>query len=372
MQPNPFLGVVLHAIGGLAAGSFYIPFKKVRQWSWESYWIVAGFFSWIIAPWVVAYLACPRLLDIFHAAAWSDIFWCYLFGALWGIGGLTFGLSMRYLGMSLGYAISLGFCAMFGTLIPPLFNAKFTDALKGGAGLADLLGIVGGNFSATFSTESGLVTLGGIAVCVLGIVLCGWAGVRKERELPGEKKRASIREFSFVKGVWVAVFAGIMSACMAIAFAAGKPIAEHAVANGTPDLFKNFPVLIVALAGGFTTNVIWCAALNLWNRSGRDYVTGGGRALAVNYVFSALAGITWYLQFFFYGMGTTKMGRYDFSSWTIHMAFIIVFSNLWGIYFREWKGSSRRTHWVVFGGIAVLTLSTVVVGVGNWLASMKP
>ena len=372
MMPNAFFGVLLHAVGGLAAGSFYIPFKKVRQWSWESYWIVGGFFSWIIAPWVVAYLACPQLMEILHRAAWSDIGWCFLFGALWGIGGLTFGLSMRYLGMSLGYAISLGFCATFGTLIPALFDAKFASALKAGTGLGDLLGIVGGNFSTTFGTGSGLVTLGGIAVCIVGIVVCGWAGVRKERELPGEKQRASIREFSFVKGVCVAVFAGIMSAFMAFAIAAGKPIADCALQCSTHALCQDFPVLIVILAGGFTTNFLWCVLLNLWNRSGRDYVTGGGRTLTVNYLFSALAGITWYFQFFFYTMGKNNMHPYEFSSWTIHMAFIIVFSNLWGIYFREWKGSSRRTHWVVLAGIAVLVVSTVIVGAGNYLAPPKP
>jgi len=371
MPPNPFLGVFLHAIGGFAAGSFYIPFKKVKKWAWESYWLAGGVFSWIIAPWVVAFIACPDLVATLLSAPARNLFWCYLFGALWGIGGLTFGLSMRYLGMSLGYALSLGFCATFGTIIPPLFAGNVIDAVLEGQGLPAVLGLLHGNFMGTFTTVPGLILSCGILVCLAGIATCGRAGMRKERELSAEQKKSAISEFSFAKGVWVAVFAGIMSSCMALAFAAGKPIAEHAVAAGTPDLFKNFPVLIVALAGGFTTNFIWCAALNVWNRTGRNYVSGGGASLAANYLFAALAGITWYLQFFFYSMGTTKMGRYDFSSWTIHMAFIIVFSNLWGIYFREWKGSSRRTHVVVFVGILVLVASTVVIGLGNYLASLR-
>ena len=350
MSANPLLGVFLHAVGGFAAGSFYIPFKKVKGWAWESYWIVGGFFSWIIAPWVAAGLTCPDLWAVLRSAPAASLLWCYLFGVLWGVGGLTFGLSMRYLGMSLGYAVALGFCATFGTIIPPIFNSEFV-------GLATSL--------------SGQITLGGILVCLAGIALCGKAGVRKERELSAEQKQAAVSEFSFVKGLWVAVFAGVMSSCMAFAFAAGKPIAEQAVSSGAPALFQNFPVLIVALAGGFTTNVIWCAVLNVRNRTYGDYVRAGGGSLAVNYLFSALAGITWYLQFFFYGMGTTQMGRYDVSSWTIHMAFIIVFSNLWGIYFREWKGSSVRTHAVIFLGILVLIASTVVVGVGNYVASLK-
>jgi len=156
---------------------------------------------------------------------------------------------------------------------------------------------------------------------------------------------------------------------MAFAFAAGKPIADAATQNGTAEIFKNFPILIVALAGGFTTNFVWCVILNVKNRSFRDYIRAPGASLGQNYFFSALAGITWYLQFFFYGMGTTKMGRYDFSSWTIHMAFIIVFSNLWGIHFKEWKGSSRRTHRIVVAGILILILSTVVVGLGTYIGS---
>ena len=371
MGPNPFLGVFLHAIGGLAAGSFYIPFKKVRKWAWESYWLVGGFFSWIIAPWIVAYLACPDLLATLRSAPANSLFWSYVFGVLWGIGGLTFGLSMRYLGMSLGYALSLGFCAAFGTIIPPLVGQNVIDAIRGGEGLSTVLGFLHGNFIDTFTTVSGVILSCGILVCLAGIATCGRAGMRKERELSAEQKTAAVSEFSFVKGVWVAVFAGIMSSCMALAFAAGKPIAEHAVAGGTEDLFRNFPVLIIVLAGGFTTNFLWCVALNVRNRTARDYVSGGGASLAVNYLFAALAGVTWYLQFFFYSMGTTQMGRYDFSSWTIHMAFIIVFSNLWGFYFREWKGSSRRTHWLAFAGILVLVGSTLIVGWGNYAASLK-
>jgi len=361
---NPFLGVLLHALGGLAAASFYLPYKRVRGWAWESYWLVGGVFSWIVAPWMVAMFTCPATIDVLRAAPGRSLFWSYFFGVLWGIGGLTFGLSMRFLGMSLGYALALGFCAAFGTIIPPIFR---------------------GEFSGMTATLSGCVVLGGVVVCLLGIAVCGQAGVRKERELSSEQKRATIQEFSFVKGVWVAVFAGVMSACMAFAIAAGKPIAELAIARGTASLWQNTPVFVVILAGGFTTNFIWCLVLNIRNRTAGDYLSitkpsgadeNGAHGvtrptLGINYLFSALAGITWYLQFMFYGMGTTKMGRYDFSSWTIHMAFIIVFSNLWGLFFHEWRGVARRTHILIRAGIAVLIVSTIVVGIGNYVAT-KP
>lgn len=350
MTPAPFLGVVLHALGGLAAGSFYIPFKRVRQWAWESYWLVGGFSSWVLAPWIVAWLVCPNLWSVLREAPGRSVFWSYFFGVLWGIGGLTFGLSMRYLGMSLGYALALGFCAAFGTIVPPLFT-----------------GAMGG----LMASLSGLITLGGVAVCLAGITVCGRAGVAKERELSAEQKTRTIAEFNFAKGVWVAVFAGVMSACMAFAIAAGKPIAALAVERGTPNLWQNTPVFVVILAGGFTTNFIWCLLLNLRHRTARDYVSGHGASLAANYLFSTLAGVTWYLQFMFYGMGTTKMGRYDFSSWTIHMAFIIVFSNLWGLFFKEWKGASRRTHRLILTGLLVLLVSTLVIGLGNYVAGLK-
>jgi len=342
------LGVILHAIGGFAAGSFYIPFKKVKQWAWESYWLVCGFFAWIIAPWVIAFITAGNPLTIIRQAPPGCLLSTYAFGFLWGIGGLTFGLSMRYLGMSLGYAIALGFCAVFGTLIPPLYNGTFGDLL---------------------SNASGLTTLAGIFISVIGIAICGFAGISKEKELSDEDKKKSIEEFNFAKGVCVAIFAGIMSSCIAFAIAAGKPIAEIAVQNNVPPIWQINPVLVVVLAGGFTTNFLWCIFLNFKNRTSKDY-TNTRAPLTTNYIFSALAGVTWYLQFMFYGMGTTKMGKYDFSSWTIHMAFIIVFSNVWGLIFKEWKGSSRRTHQLIVTGIIVLIFSTICVGYGNYLASL--
>ncbi len=340
------LGVFLHAVGGFAAGSFYIPFKKVRGWAWESYWFVGGVFSWIVAPLVIGYLTVPGLLSLLKNIEPACLFWTYLFGVLWGIGGLTFGLSMRYLGMSLGYAIALGFCAAFGTIIPPIFDGTFTDLL---------------------ATTSGRVILAGVFVCLLGIAVCGWAGMCKEREMSGEQKRLAIKEFDFVKGLLVAGFAGVMSSCMAYGLAAGKPIAEAAVKASVKPLWQNSPVLVVVLLGGFTTNALWCIILNIKNRSAANYIDGK-TPLPTNYLFSALAGVTWYLQFMFYGMGTTKMGTYDFSSWTIHMAFIIAFSNIWALALNEWKGAGRRTVRLVVAGILIVVASTIIVGAGNFLA----
>ena len=350
MTANPFLGVFLHAVGGLAAGSFYLPFKKIRKWSWESYWLVAGLLSWIIAPWVVGVIQVPDLPAVLTGAPPAALGWCFFFGMLWGVGGLTFGLTMRYLGLSLGYAIALGFCAVFGTLIPPIFQGKFLEIA---------------------AKASGLTTLIGIAVCLCGVAVCGAAGIAKEKALPAGKKQEAVKEFNFVKGVWVAMFAGVMSACMAFAIAAGKPIAALAVERGTADLWKNTPVFIVIFAGGFSVNCVWCVILNVKNRTGGDYLRSPDASLVLNYLLAAAAGVIWYLQFMFYGMGTTRMGKYDFSSWTIHMAFIIVFSNVWGLVLREWKGAGKRAYRLIALGLVILVLSTLVVGLGNYLKARE-
>jgi L-rhamnose-H+ transport protein len=346
-QADPALGVVLHAIGGLAAASFYIPYKRVKGWSWEVYWILGGVFSWIVAPWVVSLTILPETLDILRDVDATILFWTFFFGVLWGVGGLTFGLTMRYLGIALGYAIALGLCAAFGTLIPPLFAGQLGEILSRGSGQVVVLGVL---------------------VCLAGIAVSGRAGLRKEGEVSEADKKATVAEFRLGRGMAVAVACGIMSACMAFGFAAGKPIAEAALRRGAPSLWQNLPVLIMVMAGGFLTNLVWCVFLGLKNGSLGE-LRRGGVPLLSNSLFCALAGITWYLQFFFYSMGTTRMGRYDFSSWTLHMASIIIFSTLWGISLKEWKGTSAGTQRLVAVGLCLLVASTVVVGYGNYLAA---
>ncbi len=348
---NPLLGILFHAIGGFAAGSFYIPYSKVKNWAWEVYWLVGGFFAWILMPWFVSWLAVPQLYDLIQEVTFSDAIWPYFFGVLWGIGGLTFGLTMRYLGMSLGMSMALGLTAAFGTLIPPLYY---------------------GQFGMLLANTSGLVILIGVFVSLIGIVIVGWAGIMKDKELPEEKKQAHIREFDLKKGIVVAIFAGVLSASFAFGIAAGGPIADLAVQHGANDLFKNSPVFIFIMGGGFTTNLIWCLYLAIKNGTLRDYVKRDDQTpMLSNYFFSALAGITWYFQFMFYGMGTTRMGEYDFASWSIHMAFIIVFSNMWGLILREWSGSGKKTIRTILTGLLVLVISTLIIGLGNYIQQFE-
>jgi L-rhamnose-H+ transport protein len=382
MQPNPLLGVVFHWLGGLASGSFYVPYKGVRKWSWETYWLVGGFFSWIICPAAFAYFMTHDLVGVLKQQSVSTIWWTYFFGLLWGFGGLTFGLTMRYLGMSLGMGVALGYCAAFGTLVPPIFKALM-PSLPVGASIVEIA-----------RSTSGQVTLAGVGICLVGIGIAAMAGFTKEKEMPEEQKKKVIKEFNFKKGVLIATFSGIMSACFAFALQAGKGINDASLAAGTNKIWTGLPALVVLLFGGFTTNFIWCVLLNFKNRTGYQYLashvreehahhggSGGGEhgpATATasgiitdlkipmfgNYLFSALAGTCWYFQFFFYTMGATQMGKYDFASWTLHMASIIIFSTIWGWIFHEWKGSSKKAHLLITGGIATLVLSTCVIGLG--------
>src|SRR4051812_32345783 len=220
------LGVIFHFIGGFASGSFYIPFKKVKNWAWESYWIVGGLFSWLIVPFLAAWLTVPDFLAIIRDTAPSTLFWTYFMGVLWGIGGLTFGLAMRYLGMSLGMSVALGYTSAFGSLIPPIYRDLFASDDPH-------------TFSAMLHSASGQMVLTGVVVCLIGIGICGWAGVLKERELSDEQKKESIKEFNLRKGLIVATISGILSACFNFGIEAGKPMAFVAIDHGANPLFQN-------------------------------------------------------------------------------------------------------------------------------------
>ncbi len=386
MGPNPFIGVIYHWIGGFASATNFIPFRGIKRWSWEIYWLIQGFAAWIVAPVVLAYIFVPNVAGILHAAPSSSIYYALLWGSLWGIGGLTFGLAIRYLGIALGYAIALGLCTAFGTLIPPIYD---------------------GSIHVIAHELSGQIILAGVALCLVAVAVNGAAGLSKEREItPEEKIEAGESDFSFGKGIAVAIFAGIMSSFFAFGLAAGAPIGKIAkaqlLADHRLDLWQNLPVLIVVLWGGFVTNFVWSVILIVKNRSFRQFAGEAGhnpmraghvsgetlvdfdprdaemkahiapRTLVANYLFAGLAGVIWYFQFFFYSMGQTKMGKYDFSSWTLHMASIIIFATLWGLALKEWRGTSRRTKLLVAAGLFLLVSSTVVVGYGNYLKANEP
>jgi L-rhamnose-H+ transport protein len=342
---NPIAGICLIALGSIGAASFYVPFKKVKKWSWESYWIVQGFAAWIIAPWLVAYFAIPHgnLFNLLSEAPLKAKLLAMFFGALWGVGGLTFGLSLRYLGVALGQSIALGFCAAFGTLIPPI--------VKGGM---------------LFTTFYGLLTIIGVIICIAGISIIGYAGSLKNKGFSEEERKQAIKEFALKKGLIIAVFAGIMSACFSFGLDAGKSIGDLALGAKftTNPLFHDNPILIFILLGGFVTNLTYCLYLNIKNGTISDYVSGGGEIILNNILFTFLAGFLWFMQFQFFGMGKSKLPESMIPfAWSILMALNIAFSNIWGILLNEWKGVSRRTLIVLWIGIVILILSTFIVSI---------
>lgn len=357
---NALAGVIFHFIGGFASGSFYVPYKKVKGWAWETFWIVGGLFSWLIVPPVAAYITIPGFADIIRQADSATLGYAFLFGLLWGIGGLTYGLGVRYLGVSLGSSIILGLSMVFGSLMPAIYY--YVAGVEGKESIDQFV-----------TTAWGRAVLIGLAVCVVGIYLCGRAGVRKERELGAvQNGNEGNADYNFGLGITVAIVSGILSACFNFGLEAGKPMAVVAndlwkAANpGRGEfLFQNNVTYVVVLWGGLTVNFIWCMFLNARNRTFGDYVNSKV-PIARNILFCALAGTTWYLQFFFYGMGESRLGN-GASSWILHMAFIILIANAWGVILKEWKGTTKRTYTMVILGLLIMIASIILVGFARTL-----
>jgi len=359
MIANPLLGVLFHWLGGLASASFYVPYRGVKRWSWEIYWLTGGIFSWLLAPWLFASIRTHDLLGVMAQVPSNVVGLCVLFGVLWGFGGLTYGLTMRYLGLSLGMAVVLGLCTVFGTLIPPLVRGTFAQTLLG--------------------STSGKIILLGLLMTLAGIVVVALAGARKDADLSPDQKAEAVAEFDFKKGIAVAVFSGIMSACFAFGLAAGEPIKALSAAAGTGPLWTGLPALCLVMFGGLITNGIWCGYLIVKNRTAGQWLGQGelGQTddadlrppLLANWLLCALAGTAWYFQFFFYTMGESQMGKFGFSSWTLHMASIIIFGTLWGFAFKEWKDARPAVRNMVWSGVALLVGATIVIGYGNMLGA---
>ncbi|WP_312364663.1 L-rhamnose/proton symporter RhaT [Sphingobacterium sp.] len=355
---NAVFGVIFHFIGGFASGSFYVPYKKVKGWSWESMWILGGLFSWIIVPPIAAMLTIPNFIEIIKSANNTILGYTFLFGLLWGIGGLTYGLGVRYLGVSLGSSIILGLSMVFGSLMPSIYY--FFNKAEGKHGIDYF-----------FTTQSGICILLGLLVCVLGVYLCGKAGVSKEKHITS-LSTASKSDYNFGLGIVVAIVSGILSACFNFGIEAGKPMADvanmlwkSANPNQGEFLYQNNVTYIVILWGGFTTNCLWCLYLLIKNKTFSDY-TKSKAPRGMNFLLCALAGTTWYLQFFFYGMGESRLGN-GASSWILHMAFIILISNAWGVVLKEWKGVDRSTYRSIIGGIVTIIISICIVGFAKTL-----
>lgn len=335
------IGLLIIAIGAFCQSSCYVPIKKIKQWSWESYWIVQGVFAWLVFPFLGALLAVPvgqSLFGLFYEADSFRLWMTILFGVLWGVGGLTFGLSMRYLGVALGQSIALGTCAGLGTILGPVFLNIFFPELNALAALTTAVII-------------------GVLVTLLGIAIIGYAGAMKASSLSEEEKKAAVKDFNFPKGLAIALLAGFMSGCFNVGLTFGKNIC---FAESNP-MFATLPATFLVTFGGFITNAIYCFWQNSKNKTWVDY--GKGAVWGNNLVFCALAGLLWYSQFFGLGLGQSFFpeGSAIYTlAFCILMALNVVFSNVWGIILKEWKGCSSKTITVLIIGIVVLVISCFV------------
>lgn len=338
---NTIIGLFIIALGSMGQSSSYVPIKKVKTWAWESFWLVQGIFAWIFFPFLGALLAVPEghsLLEILssgNGAAFTAMF----YGALWGVGGLTFGLSMRYLGVALGQSIALGTCSAFGTLIPALMLG--TDLFSG----------------------KGLALLVGVSTAIAGIAVIGYAGSLRSQNMTEEQKKAAVKDFALGKGLFVALLAGVMSACFSLGLEAAEPIKVAAISLGSKALFAGLPAILMITTGGFITNAVYCLFQNVKNNTGKDYFGVPKDVLINNVLFCALAGILWYSQFFGLAMGKSFLTEGSVMmafSWSILMSLNVTFSNVWGIILNEWKGAGSKTVTVLVVGMLILIVSLIL------------
>jgi L-rhamnose-H+ transport protein len=324
----------------MGQSSSYVPINKVKEWSWENFWLVQGIFAWLVFPLLGAFMAIslPELIAVYSANAGAAL-QSVGYGILWGIGGLTFGLSMRYLGIALGQSVALGTCAAFGTLIPAVIAGD------------DLF------------SPKGLVLLLAVVVTLLGIALVGYAGSLRSRNMSEEERKKAIKDFALKKGLFIALFAGVMSACFSLGLSAGIPIKEAAIAAGSKELFAQNPVTLLVTIGGFFTNLVYCLYMNRKNKTTGEIGKTSKPILINNLLFCALAGLLWYSQFFGLGMGQSffEPGSVMMAfSWSILMSLNVVFSNVWGIILKEWKGAGSKAVAFLAVGMAVLIFSLII------------
>ena len=333
------IGLIIIAVGAFCQSSCYVPINKIKDWSWESYWIVQGVFAWLVLPFLGALLAVPAghsFFELFGGNGFS-VLMTMLFGVLWGVGGLTFGLSMRYLGVALGQSIALGTCAGLGTIMGPVLLNIFFPEMNALSSL-------------TFSVILGVV------VTLVGIAIIGVAGSMKASSLSEEEKKAAVKDFNFPKGLAIALLAGFMSGCFNVGLAFGADINFGSL---TPDMYKTLPATFLVTLGGFVTNAIYCFYQNSKNQTWGDYQKK--EVWGNNLLFCALAGALWYSQFFGLSLGKgflTDSPTLMTLSFCILMALNVVFSNVWGIILKEWKGCSQKTIAVLIVGIIVLIISS--------------
>ena len=344
-EASPLLGTLLHAVGAASAALCYAPQRYVKNWKWQTYWLVQAAACWLVLPWIFAVATIPQLGTVLAEAPGAAMRNSYLLGVLYGVGGIAFGAAIRHLGFSLTYALAIGLSCVLGTLIPPVMAGKLGE---------------------TLSNTGGAYVIGGVLLGAIATFVTGLAGFRKERELTkvADESIATSEAPAFNPrlGLPIVILAGVLSAVFSFSLAAGQPVADVAATHGAGHFQGNVLYL-------FTTTLVYCLYLILRDRSASEFGSAGGASLARNYALSILTGLLWYLQFFFYGLGHVRMGEFKFSSWAIHMIILILLSCGFGVAIGEWKACRPSTKFVITAAIALLFAAVGLLTYGNYLAA---
>jgi len=328
-------------VGAASAAAFYVPIEKVKKWSWETTWAVAGLFSWILLPIGVSLLLLPDFHGFYASMDAHMLMKVAFFGAMWGIGNVSYGLTMRHLGISLGVGVAIGVVLVVGTLVPPILH---------------------GQAAALFHSRSGLFAMGGLLLAVIGVALVSYAGHQKEIQLRGE-----LREFNLKLGIFLAVLCGIFSSGMAFAIDAAVPMKAAAMSLGVNPLYAALPSYVFIMGGGALVNMSYCfirlAALE--RLSLRADLSQPGGTLLKNGAMAAAGGIMWYLQFFFYAWGQANIPeRLSYVNWMLHMSGYVLFAGLVGLALGEWAGVGSKPIRLLWAGVILLIVATNLVGLG--------
>ena len=340
MNINVLSGLLLIAIGAFTSGSFSVPLLKVKGWKWENSWLAFSLFAYIIVPLILCLIFSPGFIKVYQSVSSIKLTWILFLGFIYGIANLTFGLSLRYLGLSLGYALSLGLMMALGTLVPPLLDGKLATMFQSG---------------------NGNLLIAGVIVSAIGIAISAYAGIQRDKT----QNKEPGSEFNLPKGLLSALIVGIFGATLSLAIEQGKPLADQAIANGTNPLFQDSPVFLLIYSGSFVSTFFWCMIIAKRNRSIRNFIKTEEKTVSANYLFAGLAGFLWFINFFFFGMGKSRMGNITYTSWGISMTLTIVCATLWGIYHGEWKGVSKKIYLTMWLGLLILIVAAFMIGISG-------
>lgn len=340
MEVTLLYGILIIAIGAFTSGSFSMPFEKVCGWKWENHWLVYSFFAYIAMPIAACLILCPGFMRVLTSCPSELLLKIYFLGVLYGVCNLTFGLSLKYLGVSLGFIISLGLMMVLGTIIPPILDGRVT---------------------ALFGSDGGTMLAVGLIIGVAGVAISAYSGYKKDKTAVYSSKS----QLNYSKGMLLALFVGITGASQALGIEQGNALYSKLTESGTDEFFVILPAVAVLFSGSFSITLIWCLAVSLRNKSISLFISTKRGKIISNYLYCALAGLLWFFNMITYGMGKSYMGKYSFTAWGILMSLTIVFATLWGIHHGEWSRVPRRIKHVMYIGLALLVVSSFVIGISN-------